>query len=395
MKRCIVIVLLFFCTIGFSFGQSINDLRKQKSSTIKQINYTSKLLKSTARSARQSVSKLSLLKKQIELRNQLINDLNGELSILEQMIANNQFLVDALSDDLIQIRSEYAAMIRQAQRNRNTYNKLLFILSADDFNQAYKRMLYLKQYTGLRKRQIEQIDAVNQVLKGRVQALEKQQAEKETLVGLKQDENNKLSLEKLDQSQLLSKLKKKQRGLKQKLGKQQRAARKLEKEIQRLIAEEIRKSKLKGKRELTAEQKALAGDFSGNKGRLPWPVAKGVVIDKFGEHTHPVLKHVKIKNNGIDIATSSNQKARSIFKGTVSRVIAIPGANLAVIIQHGSFLTVYSNLTNVVVKRGDKVDTKQVIGSIYTDQSGTGKTILKFQVWKDNVKLNPEHWIHK
>lgn len=393
MSKCFLIGCFIVCLTGSVFSQSINDLRKQKSTTIKQINYTSKLLKTTARNARQSVGKLTLLQKQIELRNQLITDLNDELYILEQMIGNNQFLVSALNDDLIQIRSEYAAMIRQAQRNRNTYNKLLFILSADDFNQAYKRMIYLKQYTGLRKRQIEQIHAVNEVLKGRLNVLEKQQGEKKLLLSQKREENNKLSLEKLDQSQLLFKLQKKQRVLKKRLGKQQRAARKLEKEIQRLIAEEIRKSKLKGKRELSSEQKLLAGDFAKNKGRLPWPVAKGVIIDKFGEHTHPVLKHVKIKNNGIDIATSADQKARAIFKGVVSRVIAIPGANIAVIIQHGSFLTVYSNLTNVQVTKGDKVNTEQVIGSIYTDSSGTGKTILKFQVWKDNVKLNPEFWI--
>ena len=205
-------------------------------------------------------------------------------------------------------------------------------------------------------------------------------------------QSSKLNVEKKKQSSYYQELKKKEKDLKKHLEYQQRIDDKLTKEIERIIEEEARKSKTKAP---TPEEKTFSDNFEKNKGNFPWPVATGVITDRFGEHSHAVMKNIIVNNNGIDITTDPGEKARSIFNGTVSRVFAIPGGNMAVIIRHGEYISVYSNLKEVYVKQGDKVETKQNIGLIYSDPSEDNKTILKFQIRKESLKLNPEEWISR
>jgi septal ring factor EnvC (AmiA/AmiB activator) len=256
-------------------------------------------------------------------------------------------------------------------------------------------MLYLKQYAKYRRSQTEVILAVNDLLNSKIESLKNRKQEKADLLASKNDETKQLLSEKKQQDKYLQNLKSQQQDLKKKLREQQKEEAKLNREIERLIEEEAKIARDKGQFGMTPDQKLLAADFEKNKGRIPWPVERGVITEKFGVHAHAVLKNIQVKSNGIEISTEDGAKARAVFDGEVSRVFAISGGNMAVIIRHGSFLSVYSNLKEVYVKAGQKVKTKEVIGGIFSDSSNGNKTALKFQVWRENVKMNPEEWISR
>jgi len=395
------IVLLAMC---FSAeGQSINDLKKEKEKTSKEIDYINQLLKETNQNAKTSMSRVSMLEKEIRLQEKLINNINSELSYLDSTIIRSSKNLDSLNSDLNLIKSRYAEMIRFAKRNQNTNNQLLFLLSAEDFNQAYKRFTYLKQYADYRRQQVEEINELQSKLGQLVDDLNRRKGEKQQLLSTRINQSDRYERQKADQKQNYILLQKKEKDLKKKLENQQKIASKLEQEIEKSIAEEAKKliantlKNSKTNKQLStkpsAEQKSLSDDFSMNKGKLPWPLQRGVITDHFGEHPDLVLKHVIKRNSGIDITTESGAKARAVFKGVVSKVLAIPGGNMTIILRHGSYLTVYSNLASVSVQVGQAVDTKQDLGTVFTDREEDNKTVLKFQIRHEYDKLDPEKWI--
>lgn len=389
--RITCLILLVFTSISV-YSQSLDVLKARKAKTQKEIEYTTFLLNKTGENTKASLNKLSLLNQQIDLRNNLIEDCNSQLNILQKNISDNQFVILQLTEDLDRIKSNYASMIQQAYRNRGDYNHLFFILSSESFNQAYKRLFYIRQMARYRQKQSQQIEAIRLVLQQKTEDLSQKKTEQQEILTQQMAESSKLNVEKKKQSSYYQELKKKEKDLKKHLEYQQRIDDKLTKEIERIIEEEARKSKTKAP---TPEEKTFSDNFEKNKGNFPWPVATGVITDRFGEHSHAVMKNIIVNNNGIDITTDPGEKARSIFNGTVSRVFAIPGGNMAVIIRHGEYISVYSNLKEVYVKQGDKVETKQNIGLIYSDPSEDNKTILKFQIRKESLKLNPEEWISR
>jgi septal ring factor EnvC (AmiA/AmiB activator) len=384
---------------AFAQGQSLEELRRKKEKTNEQIKYTTKLLEEAKKSEKQTLNKYKILNKQIELRTNLITGINSEVVVLADFIDQNAWLVSSLNSDLEGLKKEYANMIVFAQRNQTNYSKLLFVLSSNSFNQAYKRLMYLRQYTEYRKRQAELIQWIRDLIQVKVGRLQQQRTEKETLLQSKKREANQLNNEKKQQGQFLTTLQQKQKEFKKKLREQQAIEAQLSNEIQKIIEEEVQKSKKKAREtgktsyEMTPEEKLASGQFEQNKRRLPWPVERGVITDHFGVHEHPVLKNIQVKNNGVDISTAQGTLARSVFAGEVSKVFMVSGGNYAVIIRHGKYLTVYSNLVKVQVKSGDKVSFKQSLGTISTDSEDDNKTVLKFQIWKENVKQNPEDWI--
>lgn len=380
-----------------SNGQSLNELRIKKEKTNEQIKYTNRLLDEAKKNEKKTLNKYNILNKQIELRTSLITGINSEVGVLADFIDQNAWLVSSLNSDLEELKKEYANMILFAQRNQTKYSKVLFLLSSNSFNQAYKRLMYLRQYTEYRKKQVELINWIHDLVELKVTHLERQRIEKETLLQSKKNEAVKLNKEKNQQGKYLTSLQDKQKDFKKKLQEQQRIEAQLSREIQRIIDEEVKKAKDNGKPgfEMTPEQKLVSGQFEQNKSRMPWPVERGVITDHFGVHDHPVLKNIQVKNNGVDISTGQGSIARSVFEGEVSRVFEINGGNTAVIIRHGKYLTVYANLVNIKVKSGDKVSIKQAIGTIATDREEGDKTVLKFQIWKESVKLDPEDWISK
>ncbi len=428
--RSFLLLFVFLMLTALVNGQSLDELRKKKQKTNEQIKYTTKLLEEAKKNQTKTLNKFKILNKQIELRTNLITGINSEVEVLGGFIDQNAWLVSSLNADLEELKKEYAKMIVFAQKNQTNYSKLLFVLSSNSFNQAYKRIMYLRQYTEYRKRQAELIQWIRDLIQVKVSRLQLQRAEKEMLLQSKQQEANQLTKEKKQQGQYLTTLQKKQKEFERKLKEQQQIEAQLSNEIQKIVEEEIRKArerarelarekakeaarqlgkqsgktsgKPSGKQtvkpsestsyEMTPEEKLASGQFEQNKHRLPWPVERGVITDHFGVHEHPVLKNIQVKNNGIDISTVHGVKARAIFAGEVSRVFMVTGGNMAVIIRHGKYLTVYSNLVNVQVKSGDKVSIKQTIGTIGTD-GDDDKTVLKFQIWRENAKLDPEDWI--
>lgn len=418
------LLLSIFLVLTFLVnGQSLDELRKKKQKTNEQIKYTTKLLEEAKKNETKTLNKFKILNKQIELRTNLITGINSEVGVLADFIDQNAWLVASLNADMEGLKKEYAQMIVFAQRNQTNYNKLLFVLSSNSFNQAYKRIMYLRQYTEYRKRQAELIQWIRDLVQVKVSRLQLQRVEKETLLQSKKQEADQLNKEKKQQGQYLTTLQKKQKEFEKKLREQQQIEAQLSNEIQKIVEEEVRKARERARElarekakeaakqsgkpagkpttksneptsyEMTPEEKLASGQFEQNKHRLPWPVERGVITDHFGVHEHPVLKNIQVKNNGIDISTVQGVKARAVFAGEVSRVFMVTGGNMAVIIRHGKYLTVYSNLVNIQVKSGDKVSIKQTIGTIGTDNDDESKTVLKFQIWKENEKQNPEDWI--
>lgn len=394
MKRFLFCILPVFFVIS-SLGQSMSDLRAQKENAAQAIQLTSTLLEEARKDEKASLNKLNLISSQIENRNILIQNINAEYVLLDNYMAENTEVVKMLQRDLADLKNEYAAMVRFSQKSKKSNDLLIFLLSAENLNQAYKRLLYLRQYTKYRKTQVEAINALSGLINEKAADLEKQKQQKLQLIKSKQQENLLLEREKAEQDRSVSSLRQKQQDLRKKLRDQERTQDELNRAIEKLLQEEARKTSGKDEFKMTPEQKLIAADFEKNKGRIPWPVERGIITERFGVHPHPVLKQITIKNNGIDISTQSGSKARAVFAGEVSRIFAISGGNMAVIIRHGTFLTVYSNLKEVYVKAGQKVSVKQEIGTIFTDSNDGNKTVLKFQVWKENQKLNPQDWISR
>jgi murein hydrolase activator len=385
--------LIFNCFIGFS--QSIDELQKKKQEAENEIKYTTKLLSEVQKNQKLSLNRLQLLNRQIEQRNAVISTINSEINLYQQLIDNNTLAIRIMTDDIKNLKKEYAELIRSAYRNRNAYDQVLFLLSAENANQAYRRYLYMRHYTTFRQGQAEIIEAIQEVLNIKAENLEQQKLIKIQLVSDTKKEAQQLSQEKTQKNSEVQKLQREQQDLRKKLQQQRDIEQRLEREIQKIIEEEARKSKAAGTTgfSLTPEQKLVGENFAQNKKRLPWPVERGVITEHFGINQHPVLANVQTRNNGISIATEAGAKVRAIFNGEVSRVFGIAGGNTAVIIRHGKYLTVYSNLREVTVKMGDKVTTKQTIGTVFTDAEDGNKSILKFQIWLENQKLNPEDWI--
>lgn len=394
--RYLLVFLSLILAFNSSYGQSINDLRKEKEKTSQEIEYINNLLKETNQKSKSSINRLSMLEKKIRLQESLINTINSELGYLDSTILRSARNIDTLNADLSIIKNRYAEMIRYARRNQNPTDQLIFLFSAEDINQAYKRFIYLRQYADYRRTQAEEINELKAKLTQLIDDLNRRKSDKQQLLTTKITQTEKFSKQKEDQKEYYAELQQKEKELRKKLENEQKVARKLDQEIEKSIAEEARKSVAKATREPgvkpSGELKILSDNFSQNKGKLPWPLQRGLITDHFGEHPDPVLKRVIRRNSGIDITTQSGARARAVFKGEVSKVLAI-GGNWAIIVRHGSYLTVYSNLAEVSVQAGQKVDTRQEIGTVFTDREDDNKTVLKFQLWHENTKLDPEKWI--
>lgn len=400
MRKLFLICFLLFSLFS-SFAQTKEELERRKKQNYSDIKFTNELLKQTKQKRTISYNRILLINTKINTRKELIDNINHEIDLIEHKLEVNQDILIGLNKDLGKLKEEYAKMIYYSYLQKNAYNKLMFILAAKDFNMAYRRLKYFQQYATQRKNQAEEILKTKEEIKNQTKLLETVKLEKNELLLNKQVENKALLTEKIEQNKSFKKIKSEEDKLRKKLRKQHKIAQNLQREIERIIEEEARKAAAKLKNssagffQLTPEEKLIAEHISKNKNALPWPTQRGVIIGSFGEHPHPIIKGVKIKNDGIDIATNKGAVARAIFDGTVSRVIVVPGAHKTIIIRHGNYLTVYSNLKEVIVKQGDKVKTKQTIGVIYTDGENENKTVLQFQIWKEDKKMNPEFWLAK
>ncbi len=409
----------------FSQGRK-EALQKSKKQIEEEIQLTNKLLQETQKNKQSSLNQVMLLKNQIEKRESLITTINDQVSNIDEEIILNAKSLDEMTIQLEKLKAEYAKMAYYAWIHRKSFQPLLFILSAESFNQGYRRMNYIQQYTQYRKRQVLLIKEKQQQIYGKVQELKVYKSDKLTLMDSEQKERDKLNKEQEIKNKTLGELKKRETELRKTLKEKEQANRKLQASIQSVINEEIRKAnenvntnKAPSKKvskgnnttsntpktntnpktekaptiiAMTPEETALSNSFIGNKGRLPWPTEKGIISSGFGAHPHPVLAGVVVNNNGVDILTQSGAKARAVFNGSVSGVINLPNGAKAVIVRHGDYLTVYSNLSTVYVGTGQKISTKQELGAVRTD-SEESKTELHFELWHNKTIQNPAVWI--
>jgi len=384
-------------------AQGKEELQKKKKEIEQNIEYTNILLKETNKNKEASLSQLAALKKKISFRQRLIYTINKEIKLIDKQIAQNNDIIESLENDLVEIKKEYAKMLYYGYKNRNSYDQLVFVFSSKDFNQALKRLKYIQNYSEFRKRQVALIHKTKELINEKINSLEIKRGKKRTLLLNKEEERKTLSSEKSEKNSIYNRLLQKETDLKKDLKKKQKEAKRLQKAIEDIIAEEIRRAREEANRAkgfaLTPEQARLSANFKNNKGKLPWPVKRGIITGRFGEHDHPVLEGIKINNNGIDVSTNKGAMARALFEGVVTGVIILPGAKVkAVIVRHGEYFTVYGNLTQVMVKKGDNIITKQDIGVIYTEEQKF-KTEAHLELWKltdkGTVKLDPETWITK
>ena len=417
MYRCNSFVLIIAFVFGvqlLGFSQSKEVLQSKKAQIQKEIELTNKLINKAKKEKNQSINILSTLNKQIESRDEIVKTLDLEIKMtiiqienLKVEIAETERSIQAQQELLDTLKNEYALMIRHAYHNRNAYDRLAFIFSAQSYNQAFKRLRYLQEYSQFRQKQVEEIKQVETKLSEELLSLKRQKAlltvaknERNQILGESQAEISLLTQEKQSQNTFLTSLRKTEKKLKKDLSKQQQLAKALDNQIKKIIAEEIRKAKEKANLSggaslsLTPEEQQLSDNFSSNKGKLPWPVERGVIIERFGIQPHPVLKGIETLNNGIKITTEEGSFVRSIFEGTVSRIIDIPGSGKAVIISHGDYFTVYSNLIEVFVKQGQTVGLKEDIARVYT-KSSNKESITELQIWKGSEKLDPSSWLFK
>ena len=340
----------------------------------------------------------------ISQRENLIDEINGEMLSLEYTISDNMQKVQRSKEQLQAIKDSYAKIIYNAYKNRSAVDRLMFIFAAKNFNQAYQRLKYLQLYNEYLHRQVDLIlNTTNQII-DKNKELESQKNSKKELLMNSEEEKKQLALEKEKKDADVSKLKQTENDLRKKLKQKEEQARVLRNKIESVINYEITKSAHKSnvtvtttttvKNVLTPEEKVVSDNFSANKGKLPWPVERGVITGTFGEHPHPVLEGIKVKNNGIDISTTAGASVRSVLSGVVSSIITITNNNKAIIIRHGEYFTVYSNLQSVSVKKDQQVTTKQTIGVASTN-SDDGKTEMHFEVWQGKIICNPAEWLAK
>lgn len=394
-----------FLVAGNSYAQkqTKKDLENKKKQIQKEIDYTNQLLAETKKNKKRSLTELVALNKKISQREELIATINTQIYLLDQQIKENNESIKSLQNDLARLKAEYAKMIYYAYKNQDAYSRLVFIFASRDFEQAYMRLKYLQQYSDYRHRQAEKITNTRKSLNEKVQDLEAKKSDKRVLLTGEETEKKNLTSEKGEKEQVFSQLQEQESKLKKDLEKKKKDAENLQQAIQRIIQKELEKAQKEAatankpkpqKLVLTPESQQLSNSFASNKAKLPWPVAKGIISEHFGVHPHPLMPTIDVNNNGLDIATNTGSIARVVFDGEVKGVVSIPGGGQFVLVRHGEFLTVYANLKDVYVKVGDKVTTKQNIGSILYDED-ENKTVLHFEIWKGQTKLDPETWIYK
>jgi len=450
-SNILILLIILVLTPCFSGAQNAKTKLIQKKKKIeKEINQTNSQLNKTKKDKQVNLNQLILLNRNIVKREELITTITSEVTGLASHVNSLSDTITHLSTELQNLKREYARMIYSANKNRNAYSRLMFVFASQSFNQAYQRLKYFQQYSAYRQAQVKLIEKTQVSLSTKKKEIERVKNSKLTLVQKQEQEKQELTQEKEMKNTAIRNLTNKEKELLKRLHEHELAANKLQSAIEALIAEEMRKaeelrkaevarkariarkaeiarkakeSNVKNttsgpavkpilnttaksavtnpakkestaelKLELTPKQATISQNFAENKGKLPWPVERGSISSSFGEHAHPLYKDIKIKNNGIDIITTKGAKARSVFNGVVSSVMSIPSMHNIVIIRHGDYLTVYANLGDVYVKKGDAVSTRQTIGQVYTDPSNA-KTMLQFQLWHSTSLMNPESWI--
>jgi len=379
--------------------KALEEKREQLQSEIRDIN---RLLFAEKKEKGNVLDQMEALDKKITVRQQLIRVTNQQSNLLNRQINTNIRNIGKLKTELQEVKDEYAKMIQKSYQNKSKQNRLMFLLSSESFFQAFKRLQYMKQYTDYRKEQGAQILAKTEELSRLNADLNEERKVKEVLLAQNKKAKNQLFAEIQTQKALLGTIRKNESKYTSAIDKKKKEARKIDQQIEKLIRSAIAasnkksgsKTKNTSKFVLTPEATVIANNFSANKGKLIWPVEKGIKSQGFGVYADPVYPGIKHQSNGVIIATDEGSKARAIFEGEVIAILAVPGGNKGVQIKHGNFISTYYNLSELYVKKGDKVASKEELGVVYTNKNN-GQTRLKFYLYQDTSRLNPEEWVYR
>ena len=389
LKRFDLLVLvLLLINSPLKSQQTRIELENERQKNLIKISEAEKILKETEKSKNVTTGKLNVINKQINNRLSLISNLRKEIKFQNNEILDLSGVIYSLTNDLKILKNEYSEMIYYSYKSRSSLDKLGYVFSSNSYNQMFRRLGYIVQYTNSRKKQIQEIEIVTNELDNQKNNLIHEKRIQNKLLSDEVIENNKLQKLQRNQKKTISDLGKKERRIKKEIKERRIALEQLDNLIKEVIRSE--REKLSG---VDLDLIKLTESFETNIGKLIWPVSSGFISNKFGVHPHPVIKNVKVKNDGIDIQTSKGSKVYSVFSGKVSTVAFIPGMNNVIIINHGDYYTLYAKLKNLVVEKGDIITIGQNIADIVTNSDGVSE--LQFQVWKNNIKLNPEKWIMK
>ncbi len=424
--RGILSIAAFFLVVINCQAQSSAELKKQRERLNREIEQLNQSLRHTSSDRSLSLKQVNALNAQLRLREQKISTISSEIRLINNQIASHNKTIQNLRNQLAKLRKDYEGMILFAFRNRNAYNKMMFIFASKDFNQAFKRVKYLQQFNESRKERAKEIEDTQKEIALKVAQLESSKKEQATLLSEQQQERKTISTEQGKQSQVLSALTQQEKQFKQELQKKQQEDARLARAIQSAIRREIEEQRrleeearraaiaLEAERsgrtvkEVEAENPVtrksdtevlaatpaaakLSADFAGNRGRLPWPVTQGIITQGFGRHTYG--RNVTVNNTGINIRTTNGSPVKAIFSGTVLTVVN-PQGNYAVVISHGKYFTIYQNLRNSTVKKGQKVEAGQTLGEALVDPND-GTSEVHFELWEGAAPINPEPWLAK
>jgi septal ring factor EnvC (AmiA/AmiB activator) len=407
--------LIFICATTFTWAQDSQQekLEQRKAQIQQEIRDNEKMLQSVKKKEKSAVNVFLIQANKIKLKEKLINTTAKQERLLSNDMYINQVQVNKLKKELKVLKEDYAKMILKSYKSRSEQSRAMFILSSESFLQAYKRAQYLKQYTNFRKNQGLEIQSKTAQLVDFNAKLDGQRQVKKKIIAENQKEKQSLEVEKKEQQKLVNSIKKDKNKIIADTRAKQAEAKRIDRQIDRLIREAIAEANRKAAAErakdnpgsapstapvssskiaLTPEGKILAADFKANRGKLPWPVEKGFISLGYGDQPHPLHPSITVHNSGVEITTEQGATARAVFEGTVSSVIVLSPINRAVMIQHGDYFTVYQNLSQVFVEKGDKVSIKQSIGKVRTS-GDTGKTVIKFLILQNTSNNNPEGWL--
>ena len=386
-----IILFLFGCILCLPIfaADSVKDLQKKQRQLQEEIEQTNKMLKQTKKDETATLNKLQLLGQNIKTQKKLINTLDNEITALNREMRQLSSTRDSLQHVLEGYKEDYAQLVRQSHYARMQQSPLLFLLSSDSFQQLARRARYLQEFAHFRQEQVRRIENTQAEIDTQNELLQANKNDKQAALSSRKREQENLRRDERKQQSMLNQLKSKEKDLSKQIKQKQKKVNELNKKIDDIVRKQTEQA---SKTTLTKEQQLIAGGFEANKGRLPWPVEKGMISGHFGKQQHPVYSQVTMDNKGIYLQTTAGSKARAVFKGEVTSCFMV-GGTYAVIVQHGNYRTVYSNLSKLSVKQGDKVEPKQAIGTIFTDAEQDQKTELYFQIYQDRNILNPELWI--
>jgi len=398
-KMRFVLTILFLFSLlgdGMLFAQSKETLERKRQELTSDIKQIEKLIDNSLNKKRALVTNLENLKFKIDLQKKLIMNINNQLNIIIDEIERNNIELNKLLTKQKKVKEDYASMVLKSYKHKSKLNRIIFVFSANNFTQAYKRLQYYKQYVKYKDKQIKQIKLTTTLIDNVIEELDEQKNQKKSLILANEKIKINLNKENLTQKNMIVEIRSDEKRFANQIRIKQKQAQDIDKQIEMIIAEATAKVKNKGLPEfnLTAEAKLISKKFNENKGKLPWPVEKGIVILKYGKQPHPIVRTTTIQSNGVRILTSQNQEVRAIFDGKVYSIIISKNGSHAILVQHGNFFSVYKNLSEIYVKKGETIETKQVIGKLITNKS-SGQTILNFSIFKDGVTQNPSAWIYK